>query len=47
MGITQLTETSLISCMWALNIIFGLAIIGNFVFLMYRPDLVFLSAYKP
>jgi hypothetical protein len=37
MGITQLTEKNLISCMWPLNIIFGLAIIGNFMLLVYRP----------
>jgi hypothetical protein len=41
MGITQLTEAKLISCMWSLNIIFGLAIIGNFTLILYRPKWLF------
>ncbi|HSW57102.1 MAG TPA: hypothetical protein VLH15_01745 [Dehalococcoidales bacterium] len=37
MGITQLNEPALISCLWSLNIVFGLAIVGNFILLLYRP----------
>jgi hypothetical protein len=35
-GIPQLIEANLVSCLWALNIVFGLAIIGNFVLLINR-----------
>jgi hypothetical protein len=37
MGITQLTEANLVSCLWSVNIIFGLAIVGNFSLLLKRP----------
>lgn len=36
MGITQLAEASLVSCLWSFNIVFGIAIIGNFMLLLYR-----------
>ncbi len=37
MGITQINEANLISSLWSFNIIFGLAIIGNFMLILYRP----------
>jgi hypothetical protein len=37
MGINVLTEDKLISCMWSLNILFGIGILGNFFVIIYRP----------
>jgi hypothetical protein len=37
MGITILTEDKLVSCMWSLNILFGIGILGNFLVIIYRP----------
>jgi hypothetical protein len=36
MGITQLSD-SFISCLWAINIVFGVLIIGYFAFLLFKP----------
>lgn len=37
MGITQLVEPNLVSCLWSANTFFALIIIGNFVLLLFRP----------
>ena len=37
MGITQLDEKKLISCLWSANIALGMAVIGNFTLILKRP----------
>jgi hypothetical protein len=36
-GITQLDEKKLVSCMWSANIALGIAVIGNFSLMLKRP----------
>jgi hypothetical protein len=38
MGITQLKTEALVSCLWAINVVFAIAILGYFTFLLTKKD---------